>query len=275
MKKLLFLLLATAILSGGCQSTSSPDEVVLSQMEPWNSGDLEAALDLYTDDAYVKIQPAIPPGTPDRHSGKAELRAWFEELVAMNFEIDLEVLEVDGDTVTTRTKTWVDPTREMGVAPLVATEVYTVEDGKIAGWTWTLNDESLAAVETAMAAAPVAPTAAKVTFDGEQCSYEGPAMVPANAELTFEFDSSVEPDSVALVVGPLREGYTWEDVLEYAAEHGAGHVPPFAAPGYKIKYGPGSLVMTLDTGTHFAVCDTAPEYTNSHYPAALIEVTET
>ena len=272
MKKAILLAWAIALLVSACQ-TSSPEDVVLSQVEPWNSGDIEAAMALYTEDAAVKIQPAIPPGSPDQHSGKAALRAWFEELVAMNFEIDVEVVEVDGDTVTTRTKTWVDPTRQLGVAPLVATEVYTVEDGKIAGWTWTLTDESMRALESATAAAQAAPIA-NVTFDGEQCIYDGPVTMPVAPEVAFEFAPSVEPDRVALVVGPLKEGYTWEDVLESAEADGAGHVPRWAGPGYQIQYGPGSLVVAMEPGPYIVTCDTSPAYTNSRYPAALIEVTE-
>lgn len=273
MRKLMLLLSVAALLASACQSTSA-EEVVLSQMEPWNQGDVDAAMELYSEDASVKIRPALPPGSPDQHTGQAELRAWFSELAAMNFEIDLEIVEVDGNTVTTRTRTWVDPTREMGVAPLVATEVYTVEDGKISGWTWTLSDESLAAIEAVTAAPQEAPPAAKVTFDGEECFYEGPDTLPAQVELTFEFEPIVEPDNVALIVGPLTEGYTWEEVLKYSAENPAGHVPPFAAPGYEIRYGPGPLVLTLDAGTYVAICDTSPEYTNSRHPAALIEVAE-
>lgn len=273
MRKLALLLWAIGLLASACQSTS-PEEVVLSQMEPWNSGDVEAAMELYADDASVKIQPALPPGSPDQHSGKAELRAWFNELAAMNFELDVEVVKVDGNTVTTRTETWSDPTREIGVAPLIATEVYTVEDGKIAGWTWTLSDESLAAIEAAMVDAQAAPAAAKVTFDGEACYYEGPAAMSAQAEVTFEFEPSVEPDLVALVVGPLREDFTWEEVLDYSAENPAGHVPPYAAPGYQIQYGPGSLAVTVDTGSYYVVCATSPEHTNSAHPAALIKVRE-
>lgn len=106
---------------------------------------------LFTADAVVKLVPALPPGSPDTFTGAEEVRAWFEDLVAMNFEIHIEVLQMEGDTVTTRTSTWVDATREMGVAPLVATEVYTVQAGKIKGFTWTISDESLAKVQAAMA----------------------------------------------------------------------------------------------------------------------------
>ena len=133
---------------------TDPASVVIADAEAISAGDIDAAMALWADDAVVKLVPPIPPDSPDTYTGKAELRAWFESLVAMNFKIEVEILQVEGDTVTALAKTWVDPTREMGVAPLVATEVYTVHDGKIKGLTWTLSDESLANLQAAMAALP-------------------------------------------------------------------------------------------------------------------------
>ncbi|MBL7183251.1 MAG: nuclear transport factor 2 family protein [Anaerolineae bacterium] len=134
---------------------TDPASVVTALYEACNAGDVDAALALFTDDAVVKLVPALPPGSPDTYTGKEELRAWLEGLVAMNWEGEFEILQVEGDTVTTRLTSWADPTREIGIAPLVATEVYTVQDGKIKGFTWTLSDESLAKVQAALAALPV------------------------------------------------------------------------------------------------------------------------
>ena len=133
---------------------TDPASVVMAIVEPLNAGDIDTMMAFFADDAVVKLVPALPPGSPDTFTGAEEIRAWFEGLVAMNFEIHIEVLQVEGDTVTTKTSTWADPTREMGVAPLVATEVYTVQDGKIKGFTWTISDESLAKLQAAMAALP-------------------------------------------------------------------------------------------------------------------------
>jgi hypothetical protein len=133
---------------------TDPAAVVMAEMEAVNAGDIDAALAFYADDLVVKLVPPIPPDSPDTYTGKAELRAWFEGLVAVNFKMELEILQVEGDTVTTKCKTWIDPTRQMGVAPLEATLVYTVQDGEIKGWTWTASDESLAKLQAAMAALP-------------------------------------------------------------------------------------------------------------------------
>ena len=155
MKKMMSIFCVLVFLLAACQSSPQPEEAVLAQVEPYNAGDVDAAMALYTDDIVFRINPATPPGSPDQYSGKEELRAWFESLVAMNFEMQIEVVQVYGNTVTTKTQTWVDATRELGVAPLVATEVYTIEDGKIKEWIWNLSDESLAAIQAAMSPPPL------------------------------------------------------------------------------------------------------------------------
>jgi hypothetical protein len=82
---------------------TDPAAVVMAIVEPLNAGDIDAAMAFFADDAVVKLVPAIPPDSPDTFTGAEEIRAWFEELVAMNFEIHIEILQVEGDTVTTRT----------------------------------------------------------------------------------------------------------------------------------------------------------------------------
>ena len=134
-----------------------PAAVVLAGVEPLNAGDVEGALAYWADDATVRLV-GVPPDVPDTYTGKEQVRAWFKDLVAAHFEIQVEVLKVEGDTVTTNTQTWQDTTRALGVAPLVATEVYVIEGGTIASLTWTISDESLARLQAAMAPA-VEPTA--------------------------------------------------------------------------------------------------------------------
>jgi ketosteroid isomerase-like protein len=151
MKKWFFAMVVLLTALAGCQASPTPEEVLAEMAAALNAGDVNAAMACFADDAVVKLVPALPPGSPDTYSGAEAIGAWFESLVAGNFEIDVEVLDVDGDTVTTRTSTWMDATREMGVAPLVATETYTIRDGKIRGFTWAISEESMASVQAAMA----------------------------------------------------------------------------------------------------------------------------
>jgi hypothetical protein len=122
-----------------------------------NAGDVEGALAYFTDNATVKLN-GVPPDMPDGYRGKTRIRQWFKDLLAAHFEIKVEVQKVEGDTVTSKTSTWQDTTRQLGVAPLVATEVYEIKNGKIASLTWTISPESLAKLQAALPAPTPAPT---------------------------------------------------------------------------------------------------------------------
>jgi hypothetical protein len=125
--------------------------VVITSVNTCSAGDVDASLATFADDAVVNI---LIPGAPETYTGREEIRAWLEDLVAQRWEGEVEILEVEGDTVTTRLTSYMDPTRALGVAPLVGTDVYIVQEGKITAYTWTITDESFAKLQAAMAALP-------------------------------------------------------------------------------------------------------------------------
>jgi hypothetical protein len=162
MKKMLFFLSLGLILLVACQPQMKPADVVLAAARGLDSGDLDdtkmdASLAYYADDAIVKLV-GLPAGQPDTFTGKEEIRAWWEGLSAQHFNMTVEVLSVDGDTVTTKTLTWMDWSRQAGIAPIEAIEVYVVNDGKIHSETWTITEASQASLQNAMAAAQAQPT---------------------------------------------------------------------------------------------------------------------
>ena len=111
------------------------------------------------------VQTSIMGDMVSTYTGHDEIRAHMEELWATKgFDMEVSVVSVEGDTVTAESRIWDDDLRALGVAPLIATEVCVVEDGKIQSTTWTLSEESLAALGAALAAlpqtgGPVAPAA--------------------------------------------------------------------------------------------------------------------
>ena len=129
---------------------AAPDEVVLAATDALNSGDVDAAMEFFSDSAVVQIAPP-EPGTSGIFDGAEEVHAWMDGLVAMNFHIEEEVLEVVGDTVTTLATWSSDVTHFLGIDALVGVEMYTVQDGLIQGFTHTLTDESQAMMGAALA----------------------------------------------------------------------------------------------------------------------------
>jgi hypothetical protein len=150
MKKLfsttmVLIVLLTLPLVLNAQETD-PATVVTDHIDTFKTGDLNAALAYYADDAVYRLE-----FMDETYTGADEILAWWEGLQEQNFDIEVEVLNVDGNKVTTHTKTWMDFTRELGIAPLEATEVYVVEDGKIISGTWTPTEETVAKLQAAMA----------------------------------------------------------------------------------------------------------------------------
>lgn len=163
MKKILVLTVFLLTLAACAAPTQvPPEQVVLELAKALNSGDIDAAMALLTDDIVFTVDPPVPPGTPGVYTGQEEVRALFEELPALNFEMELDIQEVEGDIVKARLRTWVDPTRQLGVAPLEYNEVYIVQDGKISAITDNITDESMANLMDAIAAMspPPEPTVA-------------------------------------------------------------------------------------------------------------------
>ncbi|MGD2177520.1 MAG: nuclear transport factor 2 family protein, partial [Anaerolineae bacterium] len=132
--------------------------VVNAVNEAWNAGDVETLKALFAEDAVA----CFPDWGDECTTGAEEIAAWIEELVASNFVIEPESIEEEGDTVTVVAQVWADPTRELGIAPLVTRDVYTVEGGRITSQTSTLTEESAAKLEAAMASQPRAVVTAYV-----------------------------------------------------------------------------------------------------------------
>ena len=151
MKKLFLVLTVVVVAVVGCTSSpthSKPEAVVNAAMDAWNAGDVAALKALFADDAVA----CFPDWGEECTTGAEEIGVWIKELVAVNFSIEPESIEMEGDTVTVVAKVWADPTRELGVAPLVTTDVYTVENGKITSQTSTLTEESASKLMEAMVA---------------------------------------------------------------------------------------------------------------------------
>jgi limonene-1,2-epoxide hydrolase len=127
---------------------ADPAAVVAAYYEAALANDIDATLALMADDAVVDM-----PGF-GTYTGLEEIRAWMEGLIALNFEMRFEILQVERDTVTL--KSWYndDDFRTLGVV-LAAEEQIVVQEGKIVSDTWIVTEESMAELQAAMAGLPV------------------------------------------------------------------------------------------------------------------------
>lgn len=126
------------------------EKVLTAMADALNAGDVEATMALFTDDAIIKalFGDALPP---ESCIGREQVRLFMEDLVANNFKIQIEILQVLGDIAVTRTKTWHDFTIQLGIAPLDYIEIYPIQDGKIKGFVDIATDETVAKLKAALA----------------------------------------------------------------------------------------------------------------------------
>jgi hypothetical protein len=155
----------------------------------------------------------------------------------------------------------------------------------------------LPATATPVAPSPVAvaptPTATSrsaltgaVTFDGQKCTYAGPAVLPRGAEDTLTFTNTAAAlkgsRGAALVVAPVVDGTAWERILADAASTAATNVPDWLIEGangsevrvlYPEEAAVGKTMWFVATrNLYLLMCATAPEETDKGYPAILLTV---
>lgn len=165
MKKYIVVLVsvATLVLSVAVHAQQTDPAAVLSNLaDALNAGDVDAAMELVADDAVLRFVPDVMGTGPI--TGRDQIRAWYEGLVAQHIRAEPSNLEVDGNQVTWTNKVWLDDFEALGITPVEYTGEGVVEEGKVKSYTETMSDASLAEFQAAMAALPAtggtAPTTA-------------------------------------------------------------------------------------------------------------------
>lgn len=122
---------------------AKPDEIALQLAEATNAQDLEGALALFADDAVVTSV------SPEPFNGKAEIQGWLEQMFADNFQLEAEIVEVNGDVVVEHDTMTMDSMSFFGIEPLTGTSEIALENGKIKAINFSFSDETLADLQAA------------------------------------------------------------------------------------------------------------------------------
>lgn len=211
----------------------------------------------------------MPPTGSEIYRGNEQIRAILEENIASHFQQEVEISTVVGDVIDARTKTWHDFTRQIGVAPMEATEVYQIRDGKIATYTWTLTEDSAIRLKTALAAAmPAEPEAAApaatpvseltVTLSGGTCSFDGPLTLKAGEiQVTMDVQDQ-DKQMYGLTFFTLDPDKDFMDLMASTVRS----IPPPWSDMFSIKeIGPGkseTYRVTVTEGPVYVVCWSKP-----------------
>ncbi len=116
----------------------------------------------------------------------------------------------------------------------------------------------------------------QLTFDGEQCIYEGPSVLSAGegqVEVVYHNESSEES---FFWLGRLDEGRTTQELIDYNADDPSAGPPSWTVDVWLQGFMPGNsssipVMRTVLPGLHNRVC--GPESTNHHYFGGEFTVT--
>lgn len=166
--------------------------VVLAMIERANAGDYAGAAEYVSDDFKAYFLGMQPTGF-EFYEGKATWQKFLEDCcTGQNFEWEVLPTYVQNGVVYTESKTWMDFTRELGVAPNDWHEAFAVENGLITGYWSLITEESLAEFKPALCAAlpeacpelvatdtgePVSEVT--ITIENGTCAYDGPMVLQA------------------------------------------------------------------------------------------------
>ncbi|HRQ41160.1 MAG TPA: nuclear transport factor 2 family protein [Chloroflexota bacterium] len=197
----------TAPSAGSGQTVPEPTvdpatAVVLEMLTRVNAEDYGGAAELVADDMMVYLI-GLPPTGMEIYWGKEQFQTFLEECCTGQHFVWEAVPEwVEDGVVYAESKTWMDFTRELGVAPNLWHEIFVVEEGKITLYVSMIAEESLAHFkpilfevmpELATAVQPSAESdetpAAEVTITiaNGTCAYDGPMTLQAG-ELPMHVD---------------------------------------------------------------------------------------
>jgi len=199
MKKMNLVWILILVFLVGCQAKPSPEELILSQVDYVTNGDLDGMMALFADDIVFTLVGFYPE--PEVHNGNAKVRAWLEGQFADNLALDIQVVSVDGDQVTTNTKFTSDFFRDLGIAWMECKEVYLVQGALITDWSCTMKEESMAAFELAInPPLTIAEIVGKWKWVGE--TYE--AFFTYYEDNRYEFSRVVGDDEILYDSGQIQ-----------------------------------------------------------------------
>jgi hypothetical protein len=243
-------------------------KMVLSMVERLNAGDVDGSLAYFADNAIIYFV-GMPPTGMEIYWGKDQLRPIWQDCADNHFIWEVEITSADDRTVTARTKTWHDFTRQIGVAPNEYTDVYEIKDGKIVDYSSTITEEALARFRPALAQVmPPQPTSIpssgtpateiSVTIVNGTCAYNGPMTLKAGELKLIAEIKDQDKDGYAVSFFTLNPG---KDMVDLMAATAQAAPPSWSKTVFLKEMGPNESLtrnITVSEGPLYLVCWSKP-----------------
>jgi hypothetical protein len=127
-----------------------PVSMISAWHDAMNARDADAALAFLADDAFITLVPPPMEGHDGVFRGKGEIRAWWENLYALNSASTVSNCQVEGETVSCLLNYTDDGLKALGLDSIDNEFVVIVQEDKIRTYTATMTEESLAELMAAM-----------------------------------------------------------------------------------------------------------------------------
>ena len=108
-----------------------------------NNHNLTDAMDLFSDDSEVRLEPPPPPPDREVYRGEHEIRDWLHGLFQEKLHIRASNFHVSGNEVTWQTEISADRYRRMGIDPLKTSNKAVLWGALIRSMTMTFSQEAL------------------------------------------------------------------------------------------------------------------------------------
>jgi ketosteroid isomerase-like protein len=271
--------------------------VVLEMVARANAENYAGAADLVADDMMAYFI-GMPPTGMEIYWGKEQFQTFLEDCcTGQHFLWEVVPERVEDGVVYARSKTWMDFTRELGVAPNSWYEMFEVKDGKITLYVSTITEEALAKFKPVifeaipeLATAVQPPTESDqtpvsdvtITIANNTCAYDGPMTLQAG-ELTVNVEMQDHGwDKYAVSFFTLDEGKDMIDLMASTYNPGPPSwsnmvflkelVPDENQPHQSFVIEEGLLYMVCWAGTpDTAIGNAGPFVVKTSSPEAVVD----
>jgi len=242
-------------------------KVVLDMVARLNADDVDGSLAYFAEDAMSYFM-GMPPTGMEFYRGGEALRPMWEFCVSDNFEWKVDITRVDRNIVYANAQTWLDFTRQLGVAPNDFIDIYEIQDGKIVTYGSMMTEEALVDFKPALnAVMPPEPTPVPegapisemtVTIDGGTCTTDNPVALKAGDVKVNVNVAEQEQEKYAVALFTLDEG---KDMLDLMASTALDYPPVWTHTLLLRELDAGeqaSYTTTLEEGLVYLVCFSQP-----------------
>lgn len=258
----------TAVPPSETAADVDPDAaVVLAMVEKANAGDYAGVAKYVTED-FKAYFLGMPPTGFEFYEGKDTFQKFMEDCcTGQNFEWEVVPTEVENGVVYTESKTWMDFTRELGVAPNDWHEVFIVEDGKISAYWSVITEEALADFKPALCGAipeacpelAVADTGdpvseVTVTIENGTCAYDGSMTLRAGDVTVIGQVKDTTGEKYAVSFFSVDANHDFVDLMTSTFNAGP---PVWSDMVYLDEINPGetaSKPFTAEEGQLYMIC---------------------